>query len=147
MIAPNTRAPRNPAGRMELTMRFGKRLLPCLLMAVLVTALFAQAEQKPLKIEGYVLDSACAFIRNVKKPMNAGKCATECAKAGSPLIILADDGTIYWPISDAMPAVGQNSRLMEFAGKHVSVTAKAHYERSGSHAVVIDKIEAKPESQ
>ena len=46
-----------------------------------------------------------------------------------------------------MPAVGQNSRLMEFAGKRVTVTAKSHFERGGSHAVVIDQIEAKADSK
>jgi hypothetical protein len=135
----------NPVEERNKPMRISIRLIPCSLL--LFASLLNAAEQKPLNIEGYVLDSACAFIRNVKKPMNAGKCALECAKAGSPLIILADDGTIYWPISDAMPAVSQNSRLMEFAGKHVAVTAKTHYQRGGSHAVVIDQIEAKADSK
>jgi len=126
-------------------MKIAIRLIPCSLL--LFASLLAASEQKPLKIEGYVLDSACAFVRNVKKPMGGGQCAIECAKAGSPLVILADDGTIYWPISDAMPAVGQNSRLMEFAGKRVAVTAKSHFERGGSHAVVIDQIEAKADSK
>ncbi len=64
-----------------------------------------------------------------------------CAKAGSPLVILTDAGTIYWPISGEMPAKGQNDRLMEYAGKRVSVTGKT-YIKGGSHGVVIEKIEA-----
>jgi hypothetical protein len=91
-------------------------------------------------IKGYVLDSACAFTKDLKKPISA-ECAVACAKAGSPLVILTDDGTVYWPISDASPAVGQNDRLMEFAGKRVSVSGK-DYQRGGSRAVVIATIES-----
>ena len=102
--------------------------------------LIAQAEGQPATIKGYVLDSACAFTKNLKKPISA-ECAVACAKAGSPLVILTDPGTIYWPISDATPALGQNDRLMEFAGKRVAVTGKV-YQRGGSRAVVIATIRA-----
>jgi len=100
----------------------------------------ARAASPPETIKGYVLDSACAFTKNLKKPISSD-CAVACAKAGSPLVILADSGTIYWPISDATPAQGQNDRLMEFAGKRVAVTGKV-YQRAGSRAVVIATIEA-----
>ncbi len=100
---------------------------------------------KTATIKGYVLDSACAFVKNLKKPVSPA-CAVACAKAGSPLVVLTQDGTIYWPISDAVPATGQNERLMEHAGKMVSVTGKV-FEKGGSHAIVIEKIEAAPEGQ
>jgi hypothetical protein len=99
----------------------------------------ARAEGQPETIKGYVLDSACAFTKNLKKPVSA-ECAVACAKAGSPLVILTDNGTIYWPISDTMPAQGQNHRLLEFAGKKVAVTGKV-YQRAGSRAVVIATIQ------
>ena len=101
---------------------------------------WASAESPPATLQGYVLDSACAFTKNLKKPISA-ECAVACAKAGSQLVILTDDGTVYWPISDATPARGQNERLMEFAGKRVEVTGKV-YQRGGSRAVVIATIEA-----
>jgi hypothetical protein len=100
----------------------------------------ARAGNRPETIKGYVLDSACAFTKNLKKPISA-ECAVACAKAGSPLVILTDSGTIYWPISDATPAQGQNDRLLEFAGKRVVVTGKV-YQRAGSRAVVIATIQA-----
>jgi hypothetical protein len=100
----------------------------------------AWAESQPATIKGYVLDSACAFTKNLRKPVSA-ECAVTCAKAGSPLVILADNGAIYWPISDTSPARIQNERLMESAGKSVSVTGKV-YQRGGSYAVVIATIEA-----
>ena len=109
---------------------------------ILVAAVWplARANGQTATIKGYVLDSACAFTKNLKKPISA-ECALACAKAGSPLVILADDGTIYWPISDATPAQGQNGRLMEFAGKRVEATGKV-YQRGGSRAVVIATIRA-----
>jgi hypothetical protein len=91
-------------------------------------------------VRGYVLDSACAFVKNLKKPISAD-CAVACAKAGSPLVILADDGTIYWPISEATPAASQNDRLLPFAGQKVSATGKV-FTKGGSRALVIEKVEA-----
>ena len=114
-----------------------KLALPLVLFAV---AFAAGSNGKPDTIKGYVLDSACAFTRNLKKPISP-ECAVACAKAGSPLVILSDDGTIYWPISDATPSSGQNDKLLPFAGQKVTATGKV-FERGGSRAVVIDKVES-----
>jgi len=94
---------------------------------------------KPITVKGYVLDSACAFTKGLKKPVSR-ECATACAKAGSPLVILTDDGTIYWPIVDTTPASGQNERLLPFAGQKVTATGKV-FQRGGSSALVIEKVE------
>ena len=90
-------------------------------------------------IEGFVLDSACAFTKNLQKPISP-QCATACAKAGSPLVILTDDGNIYLPISKDTPATGQNAKLMPLAGQRVRATGKV-YRRGGSRAIVVDKVE------
>jgi len=123
-------------------MKSPKKLVWGFTVAILLTAGFhmARAESQPATIKGYVLDSACAFTKNLKKPISA-ECALACAKAGSQLVILTDDGRVYWPISDATPARGQNERLMEFAGRKVSVKGTV-YQRGGSRAVVIATIEA-----
>src|SRR6266699_2222414 len=112
--------------------------LPCLLL-VAVLAL-AKSDGKPVTVKGYVLDSACAFTKGLSKPISK-QCATSCANTGSPLVILADDGTIYWPIADTMPSSGQNPKLLPFAGGKVTATGKV-YQRGGSKAIVIEKIEA-----
>jgi len=109
-------------------------------LALLAVAFAASGNGKPDTIKGYVLDSACAFTKNLKKPISP-ECAVACAKAGSPLVILSDDGTIYWPISDATPSSGQNERLLPFAGQKVTATGRV-FERGGSRAVVIDKVES-----
>jgi hypothetical protein len=109
---------------------------------IIGTATSIRAQERLATVNGYVLDSACAFVKNLDQHVSA-ECALSCANAGSPLVILADDSIIYWPISDSMPAKGQNPRLMKFAGQKVSVTGKV-FERSGSRALVIERIE--PES-
>lgn len=95
---------------------------------------------KSVSVHGYVLDSACAFTKGLKKPIST-QCAEACARAGSPLVILADNGTIYWPIADTTPSAGQNEKLMTFAGQRVTASGKT-YVRGGSTAIVIEKIGA-----
>ena len=113
-----------------------------LLASVLAVAALAADKDagKPITVRGYVLDSACAFTKGLKKPISA-ECATACAKAGSPLVILTDSGTIYWPIADTTPSSGQNEKLLPFAGQKVTASGKV-FQRGGSSALVIEKIEA-----
>jgi len=94
---------------------------------------------KSVTVKGFVIDSACTFKNHLKKPISP-ECAEKCARAGSPLVILTEDGSIYLPISGEMPAAGQNDRLMEYAGHRVTVTGTA-YTEGGSRAIVIEKIE------
>jgi len=112
------------------------------LTALLLAAVFATAADpaKTTTVKGYVLDSACAFTKGLTKPISAD-CAKACAKAGSALVILADNGAIYWPIADTTPSSGQNHKLLPYAGETVTATGKV-YQRGGSSAIVIDKIEA-----
>ena len=114
-----------------------------LLMTVCVVGLAAAFDSgKSTTVKGYVLDSACAFTKDLKKPISRD-CAIACAKAGSPLVILSDDGTVYWPIADTTPSSGQNEKLLPFAGQKVTASGKV-YQRGGSTALVIDKIERQP---
>jgi len=117
-------------------MRMFKLAVP----ALLLVAIFAVGEAgQTMTIKGYVLDSACAFTKGLKKPISA-ECATACAKAGSPLVILTPSGTIYWPIADTTPSSSQNDKLLEYAGKQVTVSGKV-FQRGGSTAIVISKVE------
>ena len=115
-----------------------KLFFPCLLVLVVLAA--GADAGKSVTVKGYVLDSACAFTKDLKKPISP-QCAKACAKAGSPLVILTDDGTIYWPIADTTPSSGQNEKLLPFAGQKVTASGKV-YQRGGSSALVIEKIEA-----
>ncbi len=123
-------------------MRFTRILAKaCIVVALLVAAVYMSAADAPsVTVKGYVIDSACAFTKDLSKPISK-ECATSCANAGSQLVILAEDGTIYWPIAATTPSSGQNSKLLPFAADKVVVTGKV-YKRGGSKAIVIDKIEA-----
>jgi hypothetical protein len=112
-----------------------------LFLAYFATCLSAAGNaQKVMTLKGYVLDSACAFRNNLKKPISSD-CARACAKGGSPLVILADDGMVYWPISNSTPATGQNEKLLPYAGKRVMASGQV-FTRGGSRALVVGKIES-----
>ena len=111
------------------------------LLVLLASAICVSAADTPtVTVKGYVLDSACAFTKSLSKPISK-QCAISCANAGSQLVILTDDGTIYWPIADTTPSSGQNPKLLPFAGDKVVASGKV-YQRGGSKAIVIERIEA-----
>ena len=117
------------------------RVLPLfLLLAILGITVHGYSADKTVTVNGYVLDSACAFTKGLTKPIS-GDCARACAKAGSPLVILATNGTIYWPIADTTPSSGQNEKLLPFAGQRVTTTGKV-FQRGGSSALVVETIKA-----
>src|ERR1700719_3293786 len=122
---------------MRLTSRIS-RIFPLVLLAAAICV--SAADTPTVTVKGYVLDSACAFTKGLSKPISK-QCATSCANVGSQLVILADDGTIYWPIADTTPSSGQNPKLLPFAGDKVTASGKV-YQRGGSKAIVIEKIEA-----
>ena len=122
-------------------MKFTSVVSKLVFLAFLAVGVCVKADETPtVTVKGYVLDSACAFTKGLAKPISK-QCATSCAKAGSQLVILAEDGTIYWPIAATTPSSGQNSKLLPFAADKVTATGKV-YERGGSKAIVIEKIEA-----
>jgi len=127
-------------------MRFPPIISRLTVLALFATGFCVRAADAPtVTVRGYVLDSACAFTKGLSKPISK-QCAISCANAGSPLVILADDGTIYWPIADTTPSSGQNSKLLPFAGDKVVTKGKV-YQRGGSKAIVIEKIEAQAVSK
>lgn len=122
-------------------MKFTFRVSEVFALVLIAAAMCVSAAETPtVTVKGYVLDSACAFTKNLDKPISRD-CALACEKNGSQLVILTSNGTIYWPIDEKTPAEGQNARLTEFAGGRVKATGKL-YDRGGSHALVIEKIEA-----
>jgi hypothetical protein len=91
-----------------------------------------------LTVHGYVRDIACLMKFNeALKPSN--DCALKCARAGSPLIIITKEGTIYTPISESIPDTSEREKLMPFVGNYVEATGEL-YERAGIKAIVIAQI-------
>jgi hypothetical protein len=118
------------------------RLLSVAVVVVLVFAAAFAKEDQPAKttIEGLVRDISCPIQNKAATATTFNlKCAEECARNGSPLIILSKDGVIYVPISNSMPDKDQRQRLMPLLGKYVKATGTV-YERSGTRAIAIDQI-------
>ena len=101
---------------------------------------FAQSGNagKSTSISGWVIDSSCAYTKGLEKPISVG-CAKACARNGSPLVILRDDGAIFLPIDSKTPSSSQNAKLLPFAGEHVRVSG-TEYAHGDSHGIVIASI-------
>lgn len=105
---------------------------------------FSQGNTPPkiTTIDGLVRDLSCPIQNpNAKAKDFDLKCAVECARAGSPLIIQTKDDLFYIPISGETPDKSQHERLMPFVGKYVRVTGQV-FERGGTRAIAIQDIEA-----
>jgi len=124
-------------------------VVPAIAAAALFFSISTPGQQKdatkpettpPVTTEGLVRDISCPIQNNDATATKFNlECAVECAKAGSPLIVLTKDGVIYTPISDAMPDKDQRQRLMPFLGKYVQVTGTV-FEREGTHAIAVQNI-------
>ncbi len=122
-------------------------LFGLLLFVAIAYASSADQSGKPLEnqsVSGLVRDIACPIQNHesTSKKFNLN-CAVQCARRGSPLAILTDDGTMYLPISDSMPDTDQRAKLMPFIGKYVHVRGDV-YERNDLHAIVIKDIKEDP---
>jgi hypothetical protein len=91
-------------------------------------------------VKGLVRDIACPIQNKESTATRFNlECAIQCAKLGSPLAILTDDGTMYLPISNVMPDSDQRQKLMPLVGKYVVATGEL-YERNGTRAIVLSEI-------
>ena len=99
-----------------------------------------RANASQATIEGLVRDVACPIQNLDGTATNLSlKCVRDCVKGGSPLVILTNDGHLYFPISDKMPDADQRQKLMPFVGKYVRASGTV-FERTGTHAIVITEI-------
>jgi hypothetical protein len=65
-----------------------------------------------------------------------------CTKSGSPLGILTEKGSVYVPVTESMPDLGQDA-LKPFIGEQVQATGKV-FERNGGLAIAISEIHKLP---
>ncbi len=100
----------------------------------------ARANRSNATIEGLVRDMACP-IQNLDGNAThlSLKCARDCVKGGSPIVILTKEGDLYLPISDKMPDYTQRQKLMPWVGKYVRASGIV-FERNGTHAMVLTDI-------
>lgn len=132
--------------------------LRLLLAASLLVAAFSYSQSAPPHLDssnmpadlkgtsgsvtGYVRDLACPYRNRSKEAAKPPDdvCVKACAKAGAPLGIITPDGTIFNVISHTMPDTDERERLLPYVAKTVRATGQL-FERNGSHAIAIDKIE------
>ena len=114
-------------------MRRFLRLCVLILVGVISTIASAQtgtsqgessAHERKAKIEGVVRDIACP-IQNLEATAThvSMKCLRACAKGGSPLAILTNDGELYMPFSKKMPNEHQRQMLAPSLGNSVRPVA------------------------
>lgn len=102
----------------------------------------AELNGKEGTVTGYVRDLACPYRNQSKEAAKPPSdiCVKSCVKAGAPLGIITEDGTIYNIISHNMPDFDERAKLVPYAAKTVRASGRV-FERNGSHAIAIDKIE------
>lgn len=93
---------------------------------------------KEATISGTVIDVSCKF-RHGLSGADHRMCAQVCADKGIPLAILADDGTLYVPVSEGMPGESQNERLKAHAEHKVTVKGTV-FEAGGAKAIQIASV-------
>src|SRR5215467_2550892 len=105
----------------------------------------ARANRSEVTVEGLVRDIACP-IQNLNGNAThlSMKCALDCLKGGSPIVILTKNGDLYLPVSDKMPDTSQTQKLLPLVGKYVRAKGIA-FERNGTHAIVIGEIAERKE--
>jgi hypothetical protein len=99
----------------------------------------AQSPEETKSVTGLVRDIACPLQNTKSTTTSYSKdCILQCARAGSPLGILTEDGTTYLPITTTMPDMGQE-KLKPYIGEIVEAKGKV-FERNGGHAIEIKEI-------
>jgi hypothetical protein len=73
-----------------------------------------------MTIQGEILDMACYVSHEAKGPDHAG-CAKRCVKAGQPMGLLAEDGTVYLLYASHEDG-SAFEKTKEHAGENVEVT-------------------------
>ncbi len=104
--------------------------LACLMAVPLV------ADTKTVK--GEVIDVKCYTKDNTSKGADHADCALSCAKKGSPMGVLAEDGTVYVITGDY--AAEKNKKLLPYIAKNVTVTGEIG-EADGQKTIAATKIE------
>jgi hypothetical protein len=112
------------------------------LLALGATPLAAQiqmAETVDVEFQAVVVDTSCKLVYNLIGEDIHRQCAQVCADNGIPLALLADDGTLYLPVTQAMPGEGANALLRPHAEHRVTVRGKK-LTRDGVNAIIIESV-------
>lgn len=84
--------------------------------AILALALAAGFAGSAIAAEykGYIIDEKCSKVASMKGDVD---CANKCLKAGSPAVLVSDNGKIY--------KIANQDKVVPLAGKEVTINGKA----------------------
>jgi len=98
----------------------------------------AQGQETTLTAE--VIDVSC-YLRDGLKGEKHKMCTEACAKQNIPLVLLADNGSLYIPITSAMPGTLQNDKLVKYSESKVEVKGRI-FQRNGVNGIIIESVSA-----
>ncbi|MDT8368865.1 MAG: hypothetical protein RQ745_06630 [Longimicrobiales bacterium] len=114
-------------------------------IAMLAFAAPASAQMTPTPQEGEqvtmtatVVDMSCKVVYNLEGEGHR-TCSEMCFDQGIPLGLMAEDGTIYLPVTMQMGATRGDKDLRAHAEHTVRVTGKV-MDRGGVNAILIESI-------
>ena len=90
-------------------------------------------------VKGEILDMACYVAHEAKGPDHAS-CAKRCVKAGQPMGLLADDGTVYVLYANHQDGSAFEA-AKELAGTKVHISGKLST-MSGIKGIEVQTVEA-----
>ena len=128
------------AGRLVVTVLL---LAPLTWAGALTTAQVvgdAAAEVRYVTVSGWVVDANSWLGQGIRGRQHQTRSAAS-AEAGTPLVILADDGSILFPVQPRSPAGTQasNSKLVPYAEQRVTVVGRL-IQQGPEKAIVIQYV-------
>ncbi len=103
------------------------------------SAQMEMAEGEEVEFTAQVVDMSCKVVYDMSGDAHR-ECSQVCADRGVPLGLLSEDGTLYLPVSQAMPGASDNERLRPHAEHTVTVRGLA-IERGGINTIIIESVE------
>jgi Protein of unknown function (DUF5818) len=85
-----------------------KKALALISMAAGISSIAMAAD-----ITGYIIDEKCSTVKSMRGDVD---CANKCIKAGSPAVLVTDDGKVY--------KISEQDKVVADAGKKVTLTGK-----------------------
>ncbi|HLI83778.1 MAG TPA: DUF5818 domain-containing protein [Bryobacteraceae bacterium] len=64
-------------------------------------------------VTGYIIDQKCSGVKSMRGDAD---CANKCIKAGSPAVLVTDEGKVY--------KIAEQDKVIPDAGKRVTLTGK-----------------------
>jgi hypothetical protein len=105
-------------------------------LALLPVAALA-AEGKEVTVKGEILDLACYVAHDAQGDEHVN-CALRCVKAGQPMGLKAEDGTVYILFADHADASAYE-QAKQYAGKVVEISGPAA-DRAGLKGITVQSV-------